>query len=291
MPRSARGSTICPPTAEPLVHADDDRHPRDEHLGALLVHVVRVVAGGRVVGGQGGDGEAERRPSAPSASRRACTAILRLFWQAPVARQACGSARRARWLGGELAVPEEVRGLFQADLAGDLLDIVATDRQDALESVDLAERGPSSDDAFEATGRGIGRRLPIDCRSGGHVPLPPHDRSRHRDAALGARSPRHAWPHTPSCLAWWPVCRCAFRVALNRFFEPFRRASKDIARSQLAGLRVNARKVPDQRLSKRPVICSFCRSAGLPSDSGSRRRFLRRSVGSVCANALPGQDG
>ena len=34
---------------ETLVHPDDDRHPRHDHLGPLLVHLVRDVAGRRVV--------------------------------------------------------------------------------------------------------------------------------------------------------------------------------------------------------------------------------------------------
>jgi len=156
------------------------------------------VAGGRIVGGQRGHrepegvhrlhplgGELDGGPGLvrePSVADEPLVLLVKLL------------------AGRQLAVPEQERGLFKADLAGDLLDVVAPDGQDTLEPVDLAEGGSRGDDAFEAACCGIGRRLVVDCRSSGHrVVLQSLTSSRHNIVVHGSdrASPRQQPPGRP----------------------------------------------------------------------------------------------
>jgi len=57
---------------------------------------------------------------------------------------------RARRRVGQVAVPEEVRDVFERGRAREVRDLVPAVEQPPFHPVDLADRGPGGDDVFES---------------------------------------------------------------------------------------------------------------------------------------------
>ena len=66
-------------------------------------------------------------------------------------------------LRGQLAIPQQVAGLFKVGVVGQFVNVDAAVGEDALISVDVADAGIGSDDSFQALGGVRGGQA-------GHIP-------------------------------------------------------------------------------------------------------------------------